>query len=144
MSKKREFKDLDNCDPRTCLSAKVLLISRITAGIFRKYLGPFNITDSQLSVLFILEKKGGMTQKELSEIVRLEKSSLNRNITRMIENGFLTRKKFPVIDITIKGKELANNVVPEWNKAMDEMHSFLDQDGEEALELVLNKLTNPK
>lgn len=52
-----EFENLKNFNPSECISGKVMRLNRITANVFRKYLMPFNITDSQLSILFVLTKK---------------------------------------------------------------------------------------
>ncbi len=48
-------------------------LNRATAYVFRKYLKPFNITDNQLSILFVLTYIDGLTQKQLSNITQLEK-----------------------------------------------------------------------
>ena len=117
-------------------------ISRITANVFRKHLSPFNITGSQLSILFVLSKKDGLTQKQLSDFSQLEKSSLNRNLTRLLERNYLTRIDFPIIRITNEGKKIVEEIIPEWKKAMHEIEKILGNTGEEALDIVLNKLLN--
>lgn len=101
---------------------------------------PFNITDSQLSILFVLTKKGGLTQKQLSNIVQLEKSSLNRNLKRLFEKNYLSRTDFPTIQITRLGKSFVNNIIPEWEKAMTEISELLGEDGKTALNLVHKRL----
>ena len=135
-----KYPNIDRFNPRTCMSNKVKRLHRITANIFRKYLQPFNITDSQLTMLFVLSKMGGLTQKQLSDIMVLEKSSLNRNLTRMFDRNYLTKENFPTIEMTEEGKEMVNRIIPEWEKAMNEMRMILNEDGEEGLNLVLNKL----
>ncbi|NVK53472.1 MAG: MarR family transcriptional regulator [Flavobacteriaceae bacterium] len=105
---------------------------------------PFNITDSQLSILFILTKKGGLTQKQLSDIIRLEKSSLNRNLKRLFDKNYLSRADFPTIRITHLGKSFVNDIIPEWKKAMNEISQLLEEDGKNALDLVHTKLINLK
>lgn len=139
-----KFEKLDCIDPSSCISSKVMRINRITANIFRKHLLPFNITNSQLSLLFIFAKVGGMTQKDLSDMVKLEKSSINRNINRLIDANYLSKEDFPIIKITHEGKVLANEIVPAWENAMSEIRQILGGDGEEALDLLLTKLLKTK
>ncbi len=134
--------NIDNFDPKTCISGKVMRLNRMTGNIFRKYISPFGVTNSQVSLLFILSKNDGLTQKELSDFSKLEKSSVNRNLKRLFEQSYLTRSSFPSIKITEKGKQLVNSIIPEWNKAMTEMRTLLGDDGEEALNLVLSKLNS--
>ena len=117
-------------------------LNRATAYVFRKYLKPFNITDNQLSILFVLTYIDGLTQKQLSNITQLEKSSLNRNLKRLFHKSYISKTNFPVIEITSKGKLFVNNIIPEWKKAMDEISELLEEDGKIALDHVHTKLIN--
>ncbi|MBL4735698.1 MAG: winged helix-turn-helix transcriptional regulator [Flavobacteriales bacterium] len=122
----------------------MLKISRITAGIFRKHLRPSNITGSQVNILFTLVYRGGLTQKQLCDITKLEKSSMNRNLQRLFERNYLRKENFPVIQLTDHGKALANKIIPAWEKAMEEIRQLLGEDGESALDTTLTKLLNEK
>ncbi len=135
-----EFSNLVGFDPSTCISGKMMRINRITANVFRKYLNPFHITDSQLSILFVLSKMGGLNQKQITDITKLEKSSLHRNLKRLLERGFISRAHFPVMEMTPEGKLFVNNAIPEWQKAMDEIKNRLNEDGSQALDLIHTKL----
>lgn len=128
-------------NPKDCISGKVMRINRLTANIFRKHLKPFNITDSQISLLFVLTKAGPLTQKQLSDFIYMEKSTLNRNLNRLIDKNYITRNDFPLITITQTGKEFVNTIIPRWEDAMTEIRSIINKDGEEAISLVLQKLT---
>ena len=137
-----KFKYLDTVDPSTCISGKMNRISRLTANIFRKYLSNFDITSSQLTLLFVLLKSGGKTQKEIVDMLYLEKSSLNRNLKKLFEKKYATRDEFPIIKITYEGKVLLDEVIPFWEAAMKEIRSLLHEDGEEAVDTILTKLKN--
>jgi len=134
---------LDNIalfDPRTCISGKVMRLNRITGNIFRKHFKEFKVTNSQVSLLFILSKRDGLTQKALSDISKLEKSSINRNLNRLMSNQYISKADFPLIKITDKGLNMVNQIIPEWEKAMTEIRSLLGEEGEAALNLILSKL----
>jgi len=137
-----EFENIHSFNPITCISGKVSRLNRLTANVFRNYLNPFDITSSQLSILFILAKREGLTQKQLSDIAKLEKSSLNRNLKRLFEKNYLSKADFPIIKITYGGKVFVNKIIPEWGKAMKEIRNLLGKDGEAALNIVLKKLLN--
>lgn len=139
-----EFENLRCFDPSECISGKIMRLNRVTANVFRKYLMPFDITDSQLSILFVITKKDGLTQKKLSKIVQLEKSSLNRNLNRLYDKDYLSKTEFPAIQITPLGKSFVANILPEWKRAMDEMSELLGNDGKTALNLVHSKLIKEK
>lgn len=135
-----EFENLQTFNPRECISGKITRLNRVTANIFRKYISPFGITNSQLTLLFILAKREDLNQKQLSEIAVLEKSSLNRNLKRLIDSGLISIDKFPNINISQKGKTLVNQIIPEWKKAMLEIENILEEDGKQALNTLTNKL----
>lgn len=135
-----ELTNLINFHPEECLSGKMMRINRVTANVFRKYLSPFGITDSQLTLLFILTKNAHLNQKQLSDITILEKSTLNRNLKRLIASELLTKKDFPLIKITTKGKILVNTIIPEWEKAMKEINVLLGSDGKQAVDILIQKL----
>lgn len=133
---------LEATDPTTCLSGKMSRISRITANIFRKHIKPFGLSTSQMSLLFLLSKRQGLTQKEICNIQYMEKSTLNRNLKRLFENEYVSKDQFPEINITENGKALLEKAIPAWKKAMEEIRDLLHEDGEEAVNTVLNKLKN--
>lgn len=115
-------------------------INRLTGNIFRKHLKNFDLTSSQLTLLFVLYKRDGLTQKELTEILFMEKSSVNRTLKRLFEKDYATKNNFPIIEITEHGKLLLENVVPSWQAAMEEIREALQQDGEAAVDTILSKL----
>jgi DNA-binding MarR family transcriptional regulator len=137
-----EFNRIASFDPSTCIAGKINQTKRLISNIFRKHLSPFGITESQLTLLFILSKKKNMTQKELSNFAFLEKSSLNRNLKRLVERKLLSRDHFPDITITTEGNYFVENIIPVWEKAMSEVKLLIREDGESALNLVHNNLTH--
>ena len=115
-------------------------INRLTGNIFRKHLKGLEITNSQLTLLFVLFKRGGLSQKELTDILFMEKSSVNRNLRRLFEKEYASKADFPIITITEKGKLLLEKVVPSWKAAMAEIREALQDDGEDAVDIILSKL----
>jgi len=135
-----ELNNIESFNPKRCISGKMTRLHRVTANIFRKHLSPFGVTNSQLTLLFVLTKRSNLNQKQLSDITVLEKSSLNRNLKRLIESKLITKEDFPLIKITTKGKILVNEIIPEWKKAMNEIETLLESDGKNALDILTKKL----
>ena len=131
-----------NFNPSDCISGKVMKCNRIVANLFRKHLAQFNITDSQLSILFVLTKVKNSNQKKLSELLYLEKSSVNRNINRLLLQDRIEYTERKELMLTEQGKQLLNNVLPHWEKAMTEIKIILQEDGQNALNLLAEKLTH--
>ncbi len=135
-----EFNNIDNFNPRSCFSGQMNRINRHIANTFRKYLKPFDITDSQLTILFVLSKKQNINQKTLSEITVLEKSTLNRNLKRLFDKHYISRNSFPMLELTTEGKTFVNTIIPEWEKAMQDIRKQIGAEGEQALKALHNKL----
>lgn len=135
-----EFKNINQFNPKSCISGQMNRMNRQIANIFRTYLKPFDITDSQLTILFVLSKRQDLNQKKLSDITVLEKSTLNRNLKRLFDKNYISKANLPILTLTQEGKQFVNRVIPEWEKAMQDVRALIHQDGEEALHLLYSKL----
>ncbi|MER3329562.1 MAG: MarR family winged helix-turn-helix transcriptional regulator [Candidatus Kapaibacterium sp.] len=136
------YPEIENTDFSACLASKVGRISRLTSNIFRKHLSKHDITESQLSILFITSKMKEITQKQISDIYYLEKSTVSRNLKRLVDKGYLEEKQLPRIVITSAGLDFVTEVIPSWNNAMAEIKDELGENGISAIDEVITKLTN--
>ena len=141
MSSDSAFPNINHCNPIECISGKVMKCSRIVSSVFRKHLKPFGITNSQLSTLFIITKAESPSQKLLSQMLYMDKSTVNRNLKRLIDNGFVVKLSVHDLKTTIKGKELLEQVIPHWENAMKEIKERLSTEGEDALKVLMQQLT---
>lgn len=142
MKENGTYSNIDNFNPLECISGKIRRCNRIVANVFRKHLSKFNITDSQLSIVFVISKVDNSNQKKISEILYLEKSTVNRNLTRLLQNNIISYDEGKNLDLTEEGKKLLNAILPHWENAMTEIRSILDKEGENAINLLTLKLTN--
>ena len=71
-----------------------------------------DVTDGQLSVLFVLHKHGPQTLGSLSEFDRVSAPSMNRTVNRLEEHGLVVRESAPddgrkvLIDLTDAGRSV--------------------------------------
>lgn len=135
-----ELTALDACDPRQCIASKIMKANRLINNVFRKHLSQFDITNSQMSMLFVLYKRGKLRQSELGKTLYLEKSTVNRNIRKLLESGYAEKTENSTVSITPQGAELMNRIVPHWENAMTEIRTQLQEPGETALNTLLNNL----
>jgi len=110
------------------------------ANLFRKHLKPYNITNSQLSILFVISKGVKVSQKKISDYLHLEKSTVNRNLDRLFEKKYIFYKKDAFLNLTPKGKAFLNKTIPRWEAAMEEVEALLHENGVDALNLVMDQL----
>ena len=139
---KQTFLKLEACNPSMCFSGRLMRMDRIISSIFRKHIAPFELTNSQLSILFVIAKKEIVIQQQLAETLFLEKSSLSRNIKRLLETALIEKINTKQIQVTEKGKALLERIIPHWEKAMDEVKELLGDDGQNAFNTVYQKIKN--
>ncbi len=135
------LRDIETFNPSICIARKIQKSNRIINNIFRKHLKHLNLSNSQVSILFVLSKKKSITQKNLSDFLVLEKSTVNRNIKRLVSQGYLEIKNANQICITNPGIKKVQNIIPYWEKAMVETEAILQEEGLSSLNTVLVKLT---
>ena len=131
---------LKDFNPRPCIASKIMKAHRIINSVFRKHLKQFDLSNSQMSILFMLSKMGITKQHELASNLSLEKSSLSRNLKRLFENGTIDKNDDLSIEITEKGLNLVVAIIPYWEKSMEEAREMLGSEGEDALNIIIDSL----
>ncbi|WP_161991886.1 MarR family winged helix-turn-helix transcriptional regulator [Flagellimonas algicola] len=112
----------------SCLGSRVRSLSRKLDGIYRKHLGNADITENQLSIMMALYKTGSIEQNQIAQLLTLERSSLSRNLVRLVNSGYVSKTgpaNRPKINLTKKGKARVEQLSPVWEMAMDEIHAVL-------------------
>ncbi|MBY0200345.1 MarR family transcriptional regulator [Priestia megaterium] len=113
---------------------------------FMKQLKPYGITPEQWGIISILDSQKGTTQKELSQEIDKDHSTVVRMIHSMEKKG-LVKKKFNERDkrshylfLTEKGEEIKNTILPVVKDAHDFVTSNLTSEEVEQLKILLNKI----
>ena len=141
---KKKYPQIAKMKPTDCLASKAILSMRSLSNIYKKYLRPHNITQSQLGILMVIAHCGKIPQAELGRIMMLDRSTVTRDLKRLIERGLVEREGTVNrlnIEMTEQGLNHLENILPDWEKALGESKKILGEDGMAALELVLAKLT---
>ena len=140
---KKEISTYLDDDSFCCpLGSLTLLIKKI-GKIFRNHLANLNVTNSQASIFLILLKEGELSQSQLGKALDLERSTVCRDLSRLLKQSYLYKikdGKSPLIGLTKKGQELATEIFVEWQKGYDESRIILGDDGLEALKKLKSKL----
>lgn len=123
-----------------CIAIRVRFVSRVITGLYERALKPFDIKTSQMAMLVLLSVRGESSPTDVGRILRMEKSTVSRNIGRMREKGWLEVTKpaghprervalSQVIRITPKGAGLLAALHGEWAKAQDAARTLLGEEG---------------
>jgi DNA-binding MarR family transcriptional regulator len=82
---------------------------------------------------------------EVSRLLRIEKSTLSRDVDIMKQNGWLESQppaggRNQTIRLTPQGKNLLGRIRPSWEKAQADARSWIGADGEAALHQIASQL----
>lgn len=125
-----------------CIGARVRRLSRIVDGYYRKCLAGYDITENQMTILFVLNTMGKVEQGKIGEVLVLERSTVSRNVKLLEKQKLLSRTAAyrPEIALTEEGQDLVNTLIPHWEKVMDELYEKLESEGLLALYKMEEKL----
>jgi len=126
---------------KECIGARLRKLSRITDSFYKSKLSDFGITESQVTILFILNETKEIEQGKIGQLLFLERSTISRNIKLMEERKLLTKtlEYRPIIELTTKGKNLVNNILPIWNEIMNELKIKIGKKGFDIIKELENK-----
>lgn len=101
---------------------------------------------SQKRVLFILHRAEAMTQSALTEYLGIQPGSASEVVGKLENAGLLTRTSNPsdhrtmMLQLTELGKSQVEEAQKERNKIQEEMFSVLEEEEQETLLILLEKL----
>jgi DNA-binding MarR family transcriptional regulator len=134
-----DFNDENFC----CPLGSMTRLTRIINKMFRCHFTKLNVSNSQVGIFMILAEKGEITQGEIGKMMELERSTISRDLVRLVDQGYLYKAKggkSPLIGLTKKGQELATEISVEWKKGYDESRDLLGEKGLAALKELEKKI----
>jgi DNA-binding MarR family transcriptional regulator len=139
-----EFKPADRM-ARECIAVRVRLINRVITALYDEALRPFALRISQANILSAVSFMSDVRPAEVSKILRIEKSTLSRDVELMKQKGWLESEppsggRNQKIRLTADGKKLLGKILPSWEKAQSEAKQLIGEDGESALRQVASRL----
>ena len=128
-----------------CVAGRIRMLNRIVTSIYDEALAPLHLKISQLSVLGALNRRGRAGACELCAILKMDKSTVSRNVERMARRGWLSVKRDKgsrthLVGLTAKGTKLLRDAYPLWLKAQQEAARRLGDEGLTALGTLTQKL----
>ncbi|MCB9895183.1 MAG: winged helix-turn-helix transcriptional regulator [Planctomycetes bacterium] len=128
-----------------CLASRTRLLSRVVTGIYDDALRNVGLTSAQMTILVALEHTGGVQPAALCEALKLDKSTLSRNVDRMERNGWI--EKSPGADarshsltLTDAGRDKLGEAIPYWRTAQVMAEETLGKGGMDTLYKVSKRL----
>ncbi len=115
---------------RGCLVARIRMLNREVTGIYDDALRPLGVKVSQTNVLTAIAKLEPVSPRVIGELLRIEKSTLSRNVERMRARGWLRvtsgdDERSHRLEVTAKGHRLLEKALPLWKRAQKDAESLL-------------------
>ena len=121
-----------------CLAVRVRLLNRTITAIYDDALRPLGLTAGQLNMLVFLARRSPTSPGEVARRLKMEKSTVSRNLERMRKNGWLAvtsaesgRRQH--LTLTRQGCRLLEKSVPAWDEAQTRARAVLGRRGAESI-----------
>jgi DNA-binding MarR family transcriptional regulator len=128
-----------------CLAGRTRLLGRVISNIYDDALRAAGLTSAQMTILVALEHTGGILPTKLCEALKLDKSTLSRNVDRMERNGWVAKEpgvdaRSHTLKLTSEGRKKLQQAVPHWRKAQDEAEDLLGKGGRDTIQRVTKRI----
>ncbi len=114
--------DIAETTSATCLATRVRQLSRIITRLYDDAMRPLGITASQYTLLAQLASRDGITAVEIGHELDIEKSTLSRNLKRLLALGMIIMdppagRRGRGLHLTPKGQVVLKDAYPVWQAA---------------------------
>jgi len=129
--------------PCNCLNIR--RASRAVTHFYDKILEPSGLTISQLSLLRNLQHVEPVSISELAKIIRIDRTTLNRNMKPLLDSGLLTiypgqDPRTRQVIMTERGRTVLASAWELWGKAQASVKEYLGEADLAVLVKLLSKL----
>ena len=126
-----------------CLASRVRQLSRIVTRVYDDAMRPLGITASQFTLLTQLAQQDGITAVEIGFSLDIEKSTLSRNLKRLLSLGLIEMdppagRRGRGLHLTPKGHATIKDAYPVWADAQRRAHALMGTNSRETLDTLLN------
>ena len=141
----REIKEVHPKPPSPCYCLNMRRASRAVTQLYDEILKTSGLTVAQLALLSNLEVVEQTTINELAKILRVDRTTLNRNMRPLVDASFIeinpgTDSRTRQIKLTQAGKDVVAAGMALWREAQGTMKEYLGQEELAALKRLLSKL----
>jgi DNA-binding MarR family transcriptional regulator len=123
---------------RDCIATRLRMADRVITKLYDDALRPLGLKVTQMSMLVMAENRGLILQSEVGAELRLDDSTLSRNLERMRANGWLEEvsgddARVHSYCLSKAGRDLLDKAIPAWRGAQREAKRLLGDAGVQAL-----------
>ncbi len=130
--------------PRGCTNLKLKQASRLVARHYEAYVAPTGLRNTQYSLLSHVVKLGPLRSGELATAMKLDASTLSRNLQPLIDRGLVEvtpgdDQRSRVVTASAAGLALRADAQKAWKRAQLALNQQLGTDKVAALHALLDQ-----
>lgn len=134
--------DIAEMTASSCLATRVRQLSRIVTRVYDDAMRPLGITASQYTLLAQLASRDGITAVEIGGDLDIEKSTLSRNLKRLLALGHIVMdppagRRGRGLHLTPKGQAVLKDAFPVWQDAQRKTTAIMGSDSRALLDGLL-------
>ena len=136
--------DIAEATATSCLATRVRQLSRIITRVYDDAMRPLGITASQYTLLAQLASRDGITAVEIGYDLDIEKSTLSRNLKRLLALGHIVMdppagRRGRGLHLTPKGQVVLKDAYPIWQGAQGRATAVMGPDSRATLDGLLHQ-----
>ena len=114
----------------TCLGYRTRKLARAVTRLYNDRLRPLGLNLTEMNLLAAIAAQGSVQPARLGRAMALEKSTLSRNSSRLVERGWVEVRDHPdgrgvLLTLTARGNEMLLRAVPAWEQAQQQAQSLV-------------------
>src|SRR5215218_6338517 len=128
-----------------CLGVRVRTLNRAVTALYDEALRPHGLRVGQLNLLVAIARMGTARPGDLCRLLRMDKSTLSRDVEVMRRNGWLevdgsAGGRARPLRLNAAGQALLEAVLPAWRQAQARAKALIGDEGAAALARVVEGL----
>jgi DNA-binding MarR family transcriptional regulator len=114
----------------TCLGYRTRKLARAVTRLYNDRLRPLGLNLTEMNLLAAIAAQGSVQPARLGRAMALEKSTLSRNSSRLVERGWVEVRDHPdgrgvLLTLTARGNEMLLRALPAWKQAQQQAQSLV-------------------
>jgi DNA-binding MarR family transcriptional regulator len=114
----------------TCLGYRTRKLARAVTRLYNDCLRPLDINITEMNLMAAIAAQGSAQPARLGRAMELEKSTLSRNSSRLVDRGWVELRDHPdgpgmLLALTESGNEMLLDAIPAWKEAQQRARSLV-------------------
>ena len=114
----------------TCLGYRTRKLARTVTRLYNDQLRPLGVNITEMNLMAAIAAQGSAQPARLGRAMALEKSTLSRNSSRLVDRGWVELRDHPdgpgmLLTLTASGNEMLHHAIPAWKEAQQRARSLV-------------------